>query len=544
MHVRSVAAWWLAAWTAWAAADQPGASPRPAEDSLEQPRTVVVSGLLRSVPDARAGEPAFALQDRNDELWTAAADPPLDLRSFVGKQVRLTGVGRFRADTGLLHIEVVKVQLATDDPNNAPAETPRAPKPARAPNTLRPDSAEAEPLPRGTPESEPAERRFAPDEPGAEEALPDDVDFYPLPLPYDEHVWLDVAFPLLWGRAMRTPPLVTTSPANTPQAQAGVLGLPTTQTLFGAESVLNEARPGGRIVLGAWLYHGLFGLEGDYLGLGEKSETFSRQSDGSLILAVPFFNADPAALAEQRLLVAFPGRASGSVWIGADSQFDSAGVRLLHDISPFCPGWHYCDAACGLSHWRWLLLTGYRFSGLHESLELRQNQTIAQGTFDIRDRFATENEFHGFDLGLRLSYVWRRVSLDVGGRMGLGQTHRTLSIAGSTLQTNNLGQTTATTGGLFAQPSNIGVYRDSRFTVLPECNVTLGCFLTDRLRATLGYTFVSWSHVLRPGEQIDRSVDARWFDAGALNGRVRPAPAFHETTMWLSGVQVGLDYRW
>src|SRR5262245_36483289 len=55
--------------------------------------------------------------------------------------------------------------------------------------------------------------------------------------------WAEVDL-LAWSvKGDRLPPLVTTSPAGTPFAQAGVLGLSTTSVLFGDSSVNGAWRP-------------------------------------------------------------------------------------------------------------------------------------------------------------------------------------------------------------------------------------------------------------------------------------------------------------
>src|SRR5262245_860546 len=48
-------------------------------------------------------------------------------------------------------------------------------------------------------------------------------------------------------RARNVPPLVTTSPAGTVRTDAGVLGLPTTTTLYGNDPIGTNLRNGGRI---------------------------------------------------------------------------------------------------------------------------------------------------------------------------------------------------------------------------------------------------------------------------------------------------------
>ena len=59
---------------------------------------------------------------------------------------------------------------------------------------------------------------------------------------------------LLWSTSGNfLPALVTSSPAGTPAAQAGVIGQPGTSILFGNDWMPGTFRPGGRITVGYWL---------------------------------------------------------------------------------------------------------------------------------------------------------------------------------------------------------------------------------------------------------------------------------------------------
>ena len=65
--------------------------------------------------------------------------------------------------------------------------------------------------------------------------------------------WVGVDY-LLWGvRGDSLPPLVTTSPAGTARAGAGVLSSPGTVTLFGDSTANSDWRSGGRVQAGFWL---------------------------------------------------------------------------------------------------------------------------------------------------------------------------------------------------------------------------------------------------------------------------------------------------
>src|SRR4051794_20088600 len=74
-----------------------------------------------------------------------------------------------------------------------------------------------------------------------------------------------------------------------------------------------------------------------------------------------------------------------------------------------------------------------------------------------------------------------------------------------------------------------------------------GVWLTDRLRATAGYTFQYVSDVVRPGDQIDRGINPVQAPAitgvpnAPLTGPARPAPLINSTDFWAHGVNFGLE---
>ena len=62
--------------------------------------------------------------------------------------------------------------------------------------------------------------------------------------------------------------------------------------------------------------------------------------------------------------------------------------------------------------------------------------------------------------------------------------------------------------------------------------MNLGYWLTDNLRAYVGYNFLYWTNVIRPGDQIDHVVDLSFVpNSPALppSGQLRPAPLFKQT---------------
>jgi hypothetical protein len=196
-------------------------------------------------------------------------------------------------------------------------------------------------------------------------------------------------------------------------------------------------------------------------------------------------------------------------------------------------------------------MIGWRFNRLNDGLLITEAtvSTNSQGivplgtTIDLFDRFDTRNDFHGVEIGVEFQERCRRWSLETVAKVALGNTHSRVLIDGSTTTTVPDVAPVTTNGGLLALPSNIGVYEDNHFSVVPELGITLGYDLNCRLRATFGYTLIYWSNVARPGDQIDLAVNETQLSGGALNGVARPEFAWKTTDFWAQGLNFGLECR-
>ena len=73
--------------------------------------------------------------------------------------------------------------------------------------------------------------------------------------------------------------------------------------------------------------------------------------------------------------------------------------------------------------------------------------------------------------------------------------------------------------------------------------MNVGYDLMPNLRATVGYTFIYWSRVARPGDQIDTNLNLSQLPPGPLNGIPRPEASWSITDMWAQGISAGIDYR-
>lgn len=131
--------------------------------------------------------------------------------------------------------------------------------------------------------------------------------------------------------------------------------------------------------------------------------------------------------------------------------------------------------------------------------------------------------------------------------MALGDTVQHVGINGqATLYVP--GQSPVNAGsGMLAAASNIGSYLHNAFAVVPEVGLNLGYDLTSWLRVKVGYSFIYWSSVVRPGGQIDRNLDPRQSPSlqAYIPGFVghEPVPFFNTSSFWAQGLNVGVQLR-
>lgn len=365
--------------------------------------------------------------------------------------------------------------------------------------------------------------------------------------------WVSFEYLGWWQDGMALPPLVTTSiDPNVPRGEAGVLTSSSTRVLFGGNDVLEDAFEGGRLRFGVWLDRcHTWAIGAEFFKIGNESEGFAATSTGNPVLARPFFNTTTGS--DDSQLVAFPNALSGTVGALADSELVGASVHVkyLRCCDEGCSQWLFCGCPkhyCSRNE----AMFGYRYLELDERVlvieDLVSTDPTAPGTFNIFDRFDTRNQFNGVDLGWLYRSTRGYWTYDALLRMAIGNTRQTVTITGATVinDPNSTPQTQTHAGGLLAQTSNIGTFRQNEFAVVPEFGMNLGYQLTDHLRATLGYTFIYWSNVIRPGEQISLDVNDELIppQQPPITGAQRPAFAFDTTDYWVQGISFGGEYRW
>jgi len=363
----------------------------------------------------------------------------------------------------------------------------------------------------------------------------------PSPCYSGPRMWGSAEFLLGFRKSRHLPPLVTTSPAGTAAGDAGVLGLASTTVLFGGDRVGDNPEAGVRGEIGLWLDQAArLGVGGSFTGLQDDSVRFSASSDGSTILARPFFNTLLNLQASQR--VAYPNLVSGLVNVQSENEVYATEVFLRQQIGMWpgqppvlfladtlamkvrslfgFPGTqvvsiHEYHTPAGAPVTRLDLITGYQFSRVDDSLSITNNLVSLDPAFlgaigttlDAFDRFDARNEFHGGTLGLKSASHYGRWSLTMLGKVALGNMHQIVAIDGHTVIAVPAGPSAESAGGLLTQASNMGRYDRDRFAVIPEARITLNYNLTPRLNLGVGYNFIYWNRVALAGDQVDTRVD-------------------------------------
>src|SRR5439155_1934030 len=238
----------------------------------------------------------------------------------------------------------------------------------------------------------------------------------PLPNGSSGRWWASAEAVAAWMQNTPLPALITTSPPGTARTLAGIPEADATTTVFNGR-VNGEPRIGFRAAGGYWFDPGhIWGMEVGVMMLESQATGFSISSDGSVILARPFLDANLGT--PQAVLVAFRGSSRGSIEVRASSgNFYEGHLDVTEKFLD--NGWLRMES-----------ILGYRFYRYDDGLRVRQvlNPTdgiAAPGTRIVTiDDFGTHNQFHGGEAGLRARVSWEDLSLGLLAKLAVGNLRR------------------------------------------------------------------------------------------------------------------------
>lgn len=281
-------------------------------------------------------------------------------------------------------------------------------------------------------------------------------------------------------------------------------------------------------------------MSGDFFFLASANNGGRFSSPGDPPLSRPFVDATTGLPVSE--LVSFPGVLTGSAAVATRNTFSGAGAFLQRNL---CCNFDECG-----NGYRVDALFGYRHFALNDDIQIREDLlTTGPGLAPLGtqvivvDRFRTRNTFHGGLLGLAGEAQLGRWSMSVRGGASFGNLRRELTVSGSTTVLVPGQPASVRTGGLLAQPSNIGHFTSDTLTVALEVGFNVGYLVTPNLRAHIGYTFIYLPNTWRAGDQIDRGVDPAQL-RGLASPLGRPAPVLASTGTAVQGLNFGATLRY
>jgi hypothetical protein len=343
---------------------------------------------------------------------------------------------------------------------------------------------------------------------------------------------VDVDYVLWWLREGRVPALLTTSSP----ASRGFLGQSDTRILYGDDRIAtrhDDQFNGIRFALGWMNADGNFGVEARAFFLERDSTNLTTSSDGSVLLAVPYFNA-------------VTGRPDSRIVAGLDPTRGllSGGFNGYTRIEWFGEEVNAVIPVSAGDGWRLALLAGARFLQMRDRFhETNTSRSVADGgaqLWGLTDNIRVGNAYYGGQVGVSGESTFGRFFVQVRGTIGIGGDDELVrAFGGKSYQTPTTSITAPT--GLFVQQSNTGSFSRCNFDGVGEAAINLGYQLASWVRLKVGYTFLYWADPLRAGEQVDTVVN---------HGQTtHPTPAvpvipFKGDALWAQGVNAGVELRW
>lgn len=294
----------------------------------------------------------------------------------------------------------------------------------------------------------------------------------------------------------------------------------------GENPISNNMRNGARITLGRYFSDSGVRAEGRFWGVEDGADTFAVTSLDIPRLAIPRINGFNGL--DNFYFVGVPGAiVNGAVNISTKKD--------LYGADAWVRGNWWDDGVFRLDG-----LVGYQFLRLDDSVQIATTRTVIGTQVDTTlDRFIANNQFHGGSLGLAAEWRRQAIGLELLGKLGIGGVQQRVLIDGRS-RTRENGVTTNSSNGLFTFPSNQGEYVNNRFCIVPELNANFVIHMTPGWRILAGYTMIYLNEVMMAADQIDPRVNTLQPNSGP------PLPAYlgRDTTIFIQGINLGLDFRW
>ncbi len=354
-----------------------------------------------------------------------------------------------------------------------------------------------------------------------------------------DRTWVSAEYLLWWTRSTQVPPLAATGVID----PTGTGGIMAQQNLL-AGSFGENLHGGARFGLGHWFSEEqIRGVDTRFFFLFKNGSSFTANSAQYPTLFLPFNNVN-TPIGPTGNVVAAPGVAQGGIAVTLENSLWGAEVNYRR----FLAG-NPCARVDGLAGFRYLNFT--ETLTITETAALLPTAPFTSPGGIINDRFRTENNFYGGQVGLTGEVRRGRWFVDGRATVAFGTVFQQAEIAGGQARLLANGTTGLYGGGLYAQPgANAGNYTQNKFAVLPEAGLNLGYHITPNFRVFVGYNFLYLSSVLRPADVIDPNIDAARIPNFTVPGNPaplpfpRPTPQLNTTDFFAQGISFGMQWTW
>ncbi len=355
--------------------------------------------------------------------------------------------------------------------------------------------------------------------------------------------WGNSEILIWWAKGHPIPALVTGGRDGPP-----VLGRPGTTVLLGNGPIETPDAAGYRVTQGFSLDTGdRVGFEGSYFFLGSRTVSdFATNVTNPRFpyIGLPFVNARTGL--EDVLALASPGQSDALVNLYTTTRIQGAEANLVGNLV----------ARPGV---KINAIAGYRFLQVNEGLRVEtramQYPTAESGYYKTlgmtADQFDGRNEFHGGQLGLVGDFHRGPFYVEVVGKVALGTNFQVVNVSGEThliTAANPVPLYRSYFGGAYSTPANIGRATQTVFAVVPEAIFKVGLKYGEASRFYVGYNYLGLSTAVRPGDQIDRTVNPTLIPSlnpgGAPVGPDRPQLGITTTDFWVQGLVIGFEHRY
>lgn len=354
-----------------------------------------------------------------------------------------------------------------------------------------------------------------------------------------EQTWMRLELVSQWGDAgkVRDVQVLRVGPGM----GLAVMGNPNAQLIFNNREQDYGRQLGTRLTWGRWLDPTQrWGLEfsGQAFAEGDASWSYREGSESGASATLVFINT-LLGDAFDGLYILTPGADPGEyggIAITSHSRKQDFEALLVRNLAR--------DETSSLD-----ALLGLKYVGLSEDFQIAlTNHSAPSPPFlpdyelATRDRWQTRNRILALKVGIR-GHTGTRHRFTAEASLALGPNRQTVEVSGSTRITVPSTEPILTQGGLFSGPCNIGTRHRTALVLVPELKVGFEQRLTPKTALALQAHATYVSRVVRPGEQVNRTVNLNAVGVGSPTPDptlADPARRFKTTDHFSYGLSLGL----